>query len=135
MEENGHYITLIDKLSFLEVHVTHKHKMTYGSTIHHHVRCFIMNGLHTVGKSLNFCDFKLSYGFLCHECKKSEVHMTRLSKVNDSYLFCYCDQPTNVTLSHKVWFDDFLNNTGDSGIDDSKPSLEVFSVKQGNFYV
>ena len=125
MEDSGHYITLIDKLFFLEVHVTHKCKMVYGSTIHHHVLCIIMDGLHKVGQSLNFCEFKMSYGFLCHECKEPEVHMTRLSEVNHPYLLCYCNGATNVTLAHKVWFGDFSN------VDCSKRSLKDSSTKQG----
>lgn len=136
----GHFVTLIDRLFFLEVQIAHDTKIIYGSTIHHEIFCNVRDALHEVGKSLNFCTFNLSYGFVCHNCKKpgvdiehvnvkeskkSEVHITKLSKMNSAYLRCYCNQPTKVTASHKVWFDDVSTITGD--VD----SLEAAHTIQG----
>ena len=104
-ESSGHYITLIDRLFFLEIQVAHKYKLPYGSTIYHRISCVIGEALRKVGRSLNFHGFNLSYGFLCHECRNPEVHMTKLLKKDSMSLFCYCNQPTEMTLSHQVWFD------------------------------
>ena len=129
----GHYITLIDRLFFLEVQVTHDCKIVYGSTIHHHIFCIVRDALHKVGKSLNLREFMLSYGFLCHECKKPEVHVARLT-LNETYLFCYCDQPTKVTLSHKIWFSDFSAITDDVGSAGFIRSLETAYTREGSYY-
>ena len=136
----GHYITLIDRLFFLEVQIAHDTKIAYGSTIHHEIFCNVRDALHKVGNSLNFCKFNLSYGFVCHNCKipgvdiehvgikeseKSEVHITKLSKMNSTYLRCYCNQPTKVILSHKIWFDNVSIITGDVDIGGYKKTLEA----------
>ena len=124
-ENCGHYITLIDRLFFLEVQVTHDCKIVYRSTIHHHILCNVRDALHRVGKSLNFGEFNLSFGFLCHECKRPEVHIAKLCKMNETYLFCYCNQPTKVTLSHKIWFNDV------SASADCIRSLETAYTREG----
>ena len=112
-EKCGHYITLIDRLFFLEVQVMHDCKTVYSrSIIHHHILCSVRDALHKFGKSLNFREFKLSFGFLCHECKKPEVHIAKLCKTSETYLFCYCNQPTKVTFSHKIWFNDASASVG-----------------------
>ena len=142
----GHFVTLIDRLFFLKVQIAHDTKIAYGSTIHHEIFCNVRDALHKVGKSLDFCKFNLSYGFVCHNCKKSEhadvkesekseVHITKLSKMNSTYLRCYCNQPTKVTLSHKIWFDDVSTITGDIDISGSKKSLEAAYTIQGTMYV
>ena len=131
----GHYVTLIDRLFFLEVQIAHDTKIVYGSTIHHKIFCNVRNALLKVGESLNFCKFMLSYGFLCHECKEPEVHITKLSKMNSTYLRCYCNQHTRVTPSHKVWFDDVSTITGDVAVSGSKRSLEASYTKQGTAYI
>ena len=126
----GHYVTLIDRLFFLEVQVTHKSKISYGSTIYHHISCGIGEALHKVGRSLNFHEFNLSYGFLCRECDKPEVHMTKLLKKDATLLFCYCNQPTEVTLSHKVWFD-APTFSGDFCAVTQKRRPKAFYTKEG----
>ena len=110
-ESCGHYITLIDRLLFLEVHVTHisEYKISCGSTIYHWIADVIGKALHKVGESLDFQEFDLNYGFLCDECSKSEAHMTIFSK-DPSFLLCYCNRPTKITLSHKVWIDAFTSS-------------------------
>ena len=128
----GHYVTLIDRLFFLEVQIAHDTKIVYGSTIHHKIFCNVRDALHKVGKSLNFCNFDLSFGFLCHECKEPEVHITK-PKMNSAYLRCYCKQHTKVTPSHKVWFDDVSAIT-DVAVSGSKRSLEAACTKEGTTY-
>ena len=135
----GHYVTLIDRLFFLEVQIAHDTKIVYGSTIHHKIFCNVRDALLKVGESLNFCKFMLSYGFLCHnckepECKEPEVHITKLSKMNSAYLHCYCNQ-TKVTPSHKVWFDDVSTITGDVAVSSYKRSLEAACTKEGTTYM
>ena len=145
----GYFVTLIDRLFFLEVHIAHDTKMDYRFTIHHEIFCDVKDALHKVGKSLNFCKFNLNYGFVCHNCKKpgddiehvdvkesekSEVHITKW-RMNSTYLRCYCNQHTKVTPSHKIWFDDFSTITGDVDISGSKKNLEAAYTIQGITYI
>ena len=48
-------------------------------------------------------------------------------------LYCYYNQPTKVTPSHKVWFDDVSTVTSDIGTSGSKRSLEA-ATKEGTTY-
>ena len=144
----GHFVTLIDRLFFLEVQITHDTKIAYESTIHHHIFSSVRDALHKVGENLNFGKFNLSFGFVCHNCKKpdddiehvnvivsemSKVHITK-SKMNSEYLRCYCNRPTKVTPSHKIWFDDLTTITGDVDISGYKRSLEAVYTIQGTTY-
>ena len=112
--DHGHYITLIDRLFYLEIHVTHGYhdKIFHSFAVHHCILKTVSKALCKVGKYLNFCDFNLSYSFICHECKNSEVHMTKLREAINKYLFCYCNNPTKMTLSHKIWFQNVMKTTG-----------------------
>ena len=131
MEDSGHYITLLDKLFFLELQVTYKHKEVYGYTMHHHIFCIVRDALLIVGQRLHFCEFNLSYGFLCRECGETEMHMTKL-KTGSKYLLCYCNQPTEVKLSHKIWFADILSISGERDVCNFKKSPE-FANNTGSY--
>ena len=96
----AYYVTLIDKIFFLEVHVS------CGSIgmppIHHNIFNTIKMALLEVGKGLNV-NIEIKHGFLCRKCQKDteEAHMTCLSKGD----CCYCagNECTQLESSHKVW--------------------------------
>ena len=88
--------------------------------------------MHQVGQRLHFCEFNLSYGFLCRECGETEMHMTKLLKLGSKYLFCYCNQPTEVKLSHKIWFADILSISGEGDVCNFKKSPE-FANNTGSY--
>ena len=96
----AYYVTLIDKIFFLEVHVS------CGSIgmppIHHEIFNTIKMALLEVGKGLNV-NIEIKHGFLCRKCQKDteEAHMTCLS--NDDCCYCAGDECTQLESSHKVW--------------------------------
>ena len=97
-EDTAHYVTLIDRIFCLEVHVTFKED----NSVHDEVREIIDKALQTVGKKLKI-DCNLCHGFTC-SCKLiEEMHISYL-KV-DVYNHCSCKKKstTDLTYSHKMW--------------------------------
>ena len=131
----GYYITLVDRLFFLELHITHYGEKVCRSAIYHKIFSTVSETLLRVGKGLNFHDFSLNHGFLCHKCKKPEVHMAKLHKQNKEFLFCYSNQATKLTPAHKIWLKDFLGNTTTDyfGSDYKKGRLHLIDTTQGTY--
>ena len=63
-KDTAHYVTLIDKILFLEVQVTSK-----SDNSNPEVFDSITKALHKIGSALNI---KLKYGLWCKECKNPE---------------------------------------------------------------
>ena len=106
---DGYYVTLIDKIFFLEVYVTHE--STDMAPIHFEVFETIKIALSVIKKRLSI-KVILKYGFLCKMCEDTkEVHMTYLPENNYNCLsenncnYCYCadEKATKLNSSHKVW--------------------------------
>ena len=100
-KDTAHYVTLIDRIFCLEVHVTHMCRKE--NNIHDEVREIINNALHAVGKKLKF-DCNICYGFPCSCQSIKEMHISYLTENYGKY--CYCNEklPTPITDSHTVWF-------------------------------
>ena len=95
------YVTLIDRIFCLEVHVKYKKD----NKVHDEVRKIIDNALHTISKKLKI-DCKLCYGFicLCEDCPLSkEIHISYIQEAIDKDCCCNGDSLTDITDSHKVW--------------------------------
>ena len=106
----GYYVTLVDKIFFLEIIVTHD--CSNMLPIHHEVFTTIENAISAIKNKLNI-KINLKHGFLCKTCQNTtEAHMTYLS---DKSTVCYCvgQQPTRLEKSHEVWL---------------KPSSEVSTI-------
>ena len=107
---NQCYVTLIDKIFYLEVQIRSKEKIH--PSLFFRIRVIITKALKKVGEKLSLYKFSLSYGFLCYECGGvSREHMTTvLSKNNEA--FCHYDKPTLLNFSHKVWLESRLEQKG-----------------------
>ena len=68
-KDTAHYVTLIDRIFCLEVHVTYKKD----NNIHYEVREIINKALDTVGKKLKI-DCNLCHGFTCPCQLIKEMH-------------------------------------------------------------
>ena len=96
-EDTAHYVTLIDRIFCLEVHVTFK-----DNNIHDEVREIIDKALQTVGKKLKI-DCNLCHGFTC-PCKLiEEMHISYLKVDFNNHCWCKKKSTTYLTDSHKVW--------------------------------
>ena len=98
-KDSPHYITLIDRIFCLEVHVTYKKD----NNIHDEVRKIINKALYTVGKRLKI-DCNLCHGFICHPCQHLEkIHIAYLREDTEKYCWCNKHSVTDLTDSHTLW--------------------------------
>ena len=98
-KDSPHYITLIDRIFCLEVHITYKKD----NNIHDEVREIVNKSLLTVGKKLK-SDCILCHGFTCHSCQHlEEIHISYLSEDNENYCWCNKKSVTDLTDSHNLW--------------------------------
>ena len=99
----AHYITLIDRIFFLEVQVTHK--IGNGVPIHDEIFDIIVDALIEVGSRLNI-SVELDYGFWCKECtceNPKEGHISLLQENHKEYCYCSNEEVTVLKAIHKVW--------------------------------
>ena len=97
-EDTAHYVTLIDRIFCLEVHVTFKGD----NNVHDQVRKIIDKALQTVGKKLKI-GYNLCHGFTC-PCKHiEEMHISYLRVDINNHCWCKKKSTTDLTDSHKVW--------------------------------
>ena len=97
-KDTAHYVTLIDRIFYLEVHVTYRKD----NNIHDEVREIINKALHIVGEKLKI-DCNLCYGFTCPCQLIREMHISYIREDNDKYCCCSELSPTKLTDSHTIW--------------------------------
>ena len=103
IKTDAYYVTLIDKIFFLEVRITHDSSDMI--PIHYEVFEAIKRSLTVVEKRLHIV-IKLKAGFLCKKCQDTaEEHMTYLPENISEHNYCSCtaQNPTVLERSHKVW--------------------------------
>ena len=108
-DHSAYYVTLIDKIFFLEVHVTHESSDM--APIHHEVFKTIERSLTVVGERLHIV-IKIKVGFLCKKCQDtSEEHITYLPQNISEHRYCSCiaQKPTKIEKSHEAWLKVFMN--------------------------
>ena len=102
-KNSAHYITLIDRIFCLEVHVT----VTKDNNIHDEVREIIHNALHTVSKQIKI-DCNLCYGFTCPCQLIKELHISYLTMDNDKHCWCKKNEKNDLSDSHNLWLKTFF---------------------------
>ena len=106
--ETSHKVTLIDRLLFLEVQI--RQEDTSLPSIHFQVKQTIEKALVEVCNRLNFCDFEISFGFLCTKCKGGVTHMAKFTHWN-KVLKCRFSKTIALSDSHMVWFEEVCTCT------------------------
>ena len=97
-KDTGHYITLIDRIFCLEVHVTYRKS----NNIHDDIRSLINKTLLEVAKKVKVHE-SLCYGFKC-SCPRIEgMHVSYLREDNTKYCWCTENSLTELTNSHTIW--------------------------------
>ena len=97
----AYYLTLIDRIFCLEIHV----KCKKYNNVHDEIRGIIDKGLHSISNKIKI-NFNLCYGFICscQDCPLSkEVHISYITDDNCDYCRCSEDSLTDITDSHKAW--------------------------------
>ena len=97
-KDTAHYVTLIDRIFCLEVHVSYDRD----SNIHDEAREIIDKALYTVGRKLKI-DCNLCHGFTC-PCKRIEkMHISYLTIDITKHCWCKKNSVTKLTDLHRVW--------------------------------
>ena len=104
----GYSLSLMDKLSYLEVQLRHEEKNRYQQhPIHVDVLSILASALIIVCKQLTFNHERLQYGFHC-QCKKyDDEHIAVLPRLIPPFDYAMCRHgsfvPTKLKKGHTVW--------------------------------
>ena len=101
--DTKHYVTLIDRIFCVEVHV----KYTEDISAHNEVREIINKALHTISKKLKI-DCNLCYGFKCPCQLIKEMHISYITEDDDKHCCCIEHSSTGITASHTVWLQTYF---------------------------
>ena len=104
---NAYSMSLIDKLSYLEVQIRNPRK-DIDISIHAKVYRYLMYILKNVCIHLKFNFERLQCGFICKCCKHTEDHICNLPTICSSMAFAKCSIDTiyqmELSPSHLIWF-------------------------------
>ena len=107
--QGAYCLSLLDRLSFLEIQIRHQKNDFYKQfPVHLEVQDILAKGLENVCEQLNFNHGRLQYGFHCKCGSINEVHITVLTKLTppfDYYAMCRYGSTnhTELTYEHTVW--------------------------------
>ena len=105
---HAYFLSLMDKLSYLEVQIRHEKKQYYEtSPIHLSVQDFLASGLASVCEQLNFNKGRLQYGFHCQCGQSDDEHIAVLTTLSPPFDYAQCSYgniiSTKLQLTHIVW--------------------------------
>ena len=107
--QGAYFLSLLDRLSFLEIQIRHQKNDYYKQfPIHLEVHDILAKGLENVCEQLNFNHGRLQYGFHCKCGSINEAHIAVLTKLTspfDYYAMCRYGSVNHTELTHKhtVW--------------------------------
>ena len=114
--QGAYFLSLLDRLSFLEVQIRHQKNDYYKQVpIHLEVQDILAKGLENVCEQLNFNHGRLQYGFHCKCGSINEAHIAVLTKLTppfDYYAMCRYGSINHTELTHEhiVWITQVANN-------------------------
>ena len=104
---NAYSMSLVDKLSYLEVQIRHP-KKAFDDPVHSRVYNYLMYVLTDVCNHLKFSFERLRSGFLCKSCKYTEDHIAILPSISSSMVYAKCSMDSicqmELSSSHFIWF-------------------------------
>ena len=104
---DGYALSLLDKVSHLEVHIRHAEK-DFSVPVHNKVYNYLVFALTEVCIQLNLDFERLQYGFVCQCGKGIDSHVAVIPYITPSmyYAECSIDSSHHLKLdsSHLVWF-------------------------------
>ena len=104
---NAYSMSLVDKLSYLEVQIRHP-KKAFDDPVHSRVYYYLMYLLTDVCNHLKFSFERLRSGFLCKSCKYTEDHIATLPSISSSMVYAKCCMNSicqmELNSSHFIWF-------------------------------
>ena len=109
--QNAYSLSMMDKLSYLEVQIRHQESYYYHQLpIHSKVQAFLASALGVVCEKLCFCSGRLRYGFHCKCEEYSDEHIAvPTTDTGENFPFDYvsCRRgsiiPTKLNEGHTIW--------------------------------
>ena len=107
---NAYSLSLIDKLSYLEVQIRHQECDHYRHfPIHISVQDNLSNALEIVCEQLTFNHGRIQYGFHC-QCGEYDEHIALLVRLSPPFDYALCRYgsivPTQLNKTHTVWLEE-----------------------------
>ena len=105
--QSAYSLSLIDKLSYLEIQVRHQESdYYYQFPIHIVVQDILRNALEIVCEQLTFNHGRIQYGFHC-QCGEHDEHIAILTRLIPPFDYALCRYgsvvPTKLKNGHTVW--------------------------------
>ena len=104
---NAYSMSLLDKLSYLEVQIRHPEK-AFDNPVHCRVYNYLMYVLTDVCNHLKFSFERLRSGFLCMCCNSTEDHIATLPSISSPMMYAKCSMDSTCQMklnsSHLIWF-------------------------------
>ena len=109
--QNAYSLSLMDKLSYLEVQIRHQESYYYHQfPIHSKVQAFLASAMGVVCERLSFRTGRLRYGFYCKCREYSDEHIavpTTDTGENSPFHYVSCSHgsitPTKLNKGHTIW--------------------------------
>ena len=106
--QNAYSLSLMDKLSYLEVQIRHQESDYYHQfPIHIKMKEFLACALEVVCEKLTFHSGRLRYGFYCECGEHSDIHIAVLTTANPPFDYASCRHgsitSTKLKEGHTIW--------------------------------
>ena len=114
--QGAYSLSLMDKLSYLEVQIRHLQKDYYHQhPIHLKIQELLINALEVVCEQLTFNHGRLQYGFHCQCGKYDDDHIAMLTRLAPPFDYALCRYgsvvPTVLGNGHTVWLTEVCLST------------------------
>ena len=100
--QNCQYVTLIDRIFYLEVKILQRKGNDSNSMDFHKIGQTLDIALKQIGSKLNFERFVLTYNFICYDCLSIGEHGF-LEETSQDTLTCYYKHMKRKTDKHAIW--------------------------------
>ena len=106
--QSAYFLTLMDKLSYLEIQIRHKeHNYYHKFSIHIKIQDTIAEALGNVCQHLSYNHGRLQYGFHCQCGENDDKHIALLTRLTPPFDYALCRNgsltPTKLEKEHTVW--------------------------------
>ena len=108
--QNAYSLSLIDKLSYLEVQIRHQEGNYYHHfPVHIYVQEFLFKAVEVVCEQLTFNHGRIQYGFHC-QCGEYDEHIALLVRLSPPFDYALCRYgsviQTKLRTKHTVWLEE-----------------------------
>ena len=115
--ENSYSLSIMDKLSYLQVEIRHQENNYYHkSPVHSTVQDILASAIETVCEQLSFNNGRLQYGFYCRCGEFVDGHIALLTRLTPPFDYALCGHGSNTSTKleegHIIWLSDVRMSNG-----------------------